>query len=146
MQNAPLSALFPVTDFVLLPKNETLSATLSASSIASIVSLLGLSAGLLSTEAAMAVRAVVALTHIVFLLITGTRPMSRLKITVDFSASFTRSLNLCVQGSTEGEGEVSARRVACVPPTGSQECGCLPRSSLGSRELRALGILPSDTI
>ena len=94
MQNAPPS-LFPFfADFVVLPKKDTFSATLSASSIAATVSGLGLFAGLFSAAAAMAVKAAVALIPMVALLIRGTRPMSRLKTTVDFSALLTRSLNL----------------------------------------------------
>ena len=54
---------FPLTDLVVLPKKETLTATLIASSIASTVSLLGLDAGLSSAAAAIAMKAEVAFTH-----------------------------------------------------------------------------------
>ena len=70
-----------------LPKNEIFSATLSASSIAATVSLLGLEAGRSSAAAAMAVRAEVALMPMVTLLMRGTLPISRLNTTEDFSAS-----------------------------------------------------------
>ena len=121
-------------------------ATLSASSMASIVSRDGLSDGLISAAAAIAVRAVVALIPIEFLLIIGTRPISRPKTTVDLSVSFIKSLKHCVVGSTVGGGDLSKRDCVFYPPAGSHLRGWRLRVSLGSKELQLLGTLPSDTI
>ena len=107
MQKAPLFGFFPFKDFVLFLKNEIFSATLSTSSIAVTVSVLKLLAGHPSTAAAMAVRAEVALTPMVEWLIRGTLPISKLKTTVDFSASCTISRNFCSAVCFSG-GEIDA--------------------------------------
>ena len=135
-----------------LPKKEIFSATLSASSIVAIASALGLLAGLFSTAAAMAVRAAVALIPMVSLLISGTLPMSKLNTTVDFSASLTRSRNLCTLGVGAGDKSFLSLPAPVLSPaelsrlsdalTRSCRLGLLPAKS----EFLALGRAPRETI
>ena len=127
-------------DLVPEPKKEILSATLRTSSIRATDSLLGLEGDLPSATAAMDVRAVVALTPIVPWLIRGTLPISRLKIRVDFSASFIRSLKFCTSGVKRGG------RRGCVGSTGAgggpeaRESGC---ERDGCQEFFGAGLLCS---
>ena len=78
----------------MLPKKDMSVVMLRMSSIAVTASWLGVEDSLPSVLAAIAVRAKVAFLEIVSWFMMGTLPIFKLKISVDFSASLTASLNL----------------------------------------------------
>ena len=72
--------------------------------------------------------------------------MSRLKMTVDFSASLTRSLKLWTAGVADGEGDATLLACSRPPAAGPHGRGWRPQGWEGRSELRALGTRSNDTI
>ena len=130
VQKAPLLLSLALTyDFVLLPKRDIPVVMLRTSSMAATDSSLGVEDSLPSVFAAMLARARVAFLEIVSWFMIGTLPMSRLKMRVDLSASFTASLNLlCSAFSSDSDTcscdrEMSTRMGTSLPVAEL----CLPR-------------------